>query len=232
MMEDLILSSLFLGFLLGLSHALDADHVVAVGTLAAETESLKRSSILGFCWGVGHTVTLTVIGGLVLSLKWKIPDALAVSMEVMVAAMIVGLGALLLWRARRPLTLHAHTHSHDDSTHTHVHVHVENKEVHGHHHLRNSLVKAFGVGLVHGIAGSAALTITVMATMPSLFLGIIYIVVFGTGTIAGMFLMSTIISMPFIFMAQRAAHWQTRIKVCAGVFAMGFGSTLAWSLLF
>jgi len=231
-MDDLILSSLFLGFLLGLSHALDADHVVAVGTLAAETESLKRSSILGIFWGIGHTVTLTVIGGLILSLKWKIPQVLATSMEVLVAGMIVGLGALLLWRARRPLTFHAHTHSHDDSTHTHVHVHVQNKEAHAHHHLRNSLRKAFGVGLVHGIAGSAALTLTVMATMPSRFLGLLYIVVFGTGTIAGMFVMSTVISMPFIFMAQRAAHWQTRIKVCAGIFAMGFGGTLAWSILF
>ncbi len=226
-----MLSSLFLGFLLGLSHALDADHVVAVGTLAAETESLKRSSILGLCWGIGHTVTLTVIGGLLLSLKWKIPDSLAVSLEVLVAGMIIALGTLLLWRARMPMTLHAHTHSHDDSTHMHVHVHVQDKEIHAHHHLKNSLQKAFGVGLVHGIAGSAALTLTVMATMPSLLLGLAYIVVFGTGTIAGMFVMSTVISMPFIFLAQRAAHWQTRIKVCAGVFAMGFGSILAWSLL-
>ena len=230
-MDDLILSSLFLGFLLGLSHALDADHVVAVGTLAAETESLKRSSILGICWGIGHTVTLLVVGGLVLSLKWQVPETLASSMEVVVAGMIVGLGALLLWRARRPLTLHAHTNSHDDGTHTHVHVHVQNQEIHAHHHLRNSLQKAFGVGLVHGIAGSAALTLTVMATMPSLLLGLVYIVVFGTGTIAGMFVMSTIVSLPFIFLAQRAAHGQTHIKVCAGVFAMGFGGTLAWSLL-
>ncbi|MDT7040887.1 sulfite exporter TauE/SafE family protein [Candidatus Nitronereus thalassa] len=230
-MDDLILSSLFLGFLLGLSHALDADHVVAVGTLAAETESLKRSSLLGICWGIGHTLTLTVIGSLVLSLKWQIPEIVATSMEVLVAGMIVGLGALLLWRARRPLTLHAHTHSHDDSTHTHVHVHVQNQEVHSHHHVRNSLQKAFGVGLVHGIAGSAALTLTVMATMPSIVLGLMYIVVFGTGTILGMFVMSTFISMPFIFLAQRAIHWHMPIKVCAGVFAMGFGSVLAWSLL-
>ena len=153
------------------------------------------------------------------------------SLEVLVAGMIIALGTLLLWRARMPMTLHAHTHSHDDSTHMHVHVHVQDKEIHAHHHLKNSLQKAFGVGLVHGIAGSAALTLTVMATMPSLLLGLAYIVVFGTGTIAGMFVMSTVISMPFIFLAQRAAHWQTRIKVCAGVFAMGFGSILAWSLL-
>jgi ABC-type nickel/cobalt efflux system permease component RcnA len=231
MIDDLILSSLFLGFLLGLSHALDADHVVAVGTLAAETESLKRSSMLGISWGFGHTLTLTVIGSIVLGMKWQISESLATSMEVIVAGMIVGLGGLLLWRARRPLTLHAHTHSHDDNIHTHVHVHVQDQEVHSHHHIRGSLKKAFGVGLVHGVAGSAALTLTVMATMPSLFLGLVYIVVFGTGTIAGMFVMSTVISMPFIFMAQRAAHWQSHIKVCAGVFAMGFGSVLAWSLL-
>lgn len=230
-MEDLILTSLFLGFLLGLSHALDADHVVAVGTLAAETESLKRSSILGLFWGIGHTLTLAVIGAFVLNLKWHIPPAIATSMEVVVAGMIIGLGGLLLWRANQPLSLHTHTHSHDDKTHTHVHVHGQNQEIHTHLHLRNSLRKAFSVGVVHGVAGSAALTLTVMTTMPSPLLGLLYIAIFGAGTIAGMFVMSTLVSVPFILLAQRAAHWHTRIKVCAGVFSMGFGSILAWSLL-
>lgn len=230
-MDDLILTSLFLGFLLGLSHALDADHVVAVGTLAAETESLKRSSILGLFWGMGHTVTLAVLGALVLSFKWQIPATFATITEVLVAGMIIGLGGLLLWRANQPLTLHVHTHSHDDSTHTHVHVHVQDQEVHAHNHFRNSLRTAFGVGVVHGVAGSAALTLAVMTTMPSTLLGLVYIVFFGAGTIGGMFVMSTVVSVPFIVMAQRATHWQPRIKACAGVFAMGFGSILAWSLL-
>ncbi len=91
--------------------------------------------------------------------------------------------------------------------------------------------KAFGVGVVHGVAGSAALTLAVITTMPSTFLGLVYIVFFGAGTIAGMFVMSAVVSVPFIAMAQRTTQWQTRIKTCAGVFAIGFGSTLAWSLL-
>ena len=230
-MDELLFTSLFLGLLLGVSHALDADHMVAVGTLAAETESLKRSSILGVFWGLGHTVMLAFIGGLVLSLKWRISEALATSMEVLVAGMIIGLGALLIWRASQPLTLHIHTHSHDDSTHTHPHVHVKDQVVHEHHHVWSSCRKAFLVGVVHGLAGSAALTLAVMTTMPTTFLGIVYIVVFGAGTIAGMFVMSTVISVPFIFMAQRAPAWQSQIKMCAGVFAIGFGSVLAWSLL-
>ena len=230
-MDDLILTSLLLGFMLGLSHALDADHVVAVGTLAAETESLKRSSILGLFWGMGHTITLAVIGTIVLSMKWRIPETLATSMEVLVAGMIMGLGGLLLWRATKPLTLHTHTHSHDDRTHTHVHVHAHEQDIHAHHHLKNSLQKAFMVGVVHGVAGSAALTLTVMATMPSTLLGLLYIVIFGVGTIAGMFMMSMVVSVPFIVMAQRATHWHTRIKACAGIFAIGFGGVLAWSLL-
>jgi len=230
-MDDLILTSLLLGFMLGLSHALDADHVVAVGTLAAETENLKRSSILGLFWGMGHTVTLAVLGTIVLSLKWHIPPMVATGMEVLVAAMIISLGGLLLWRVQRPLTFHTHTHSHDDKAHTHVHVHVEKHDTHVHQHFKNSLRKAFGVGVVHGVAGSAALTVGVMATMPTTLLGFAYIVVFGSGTIAGMFVMSTVVSVPFILMAQRSTYWQKRVKACAGIFAIGFGSILAWSLL-
>lgn len=231
-MVEFLLTSLFLGLLLGVSHALDADHMVAVGTLAAETESLKRSSLLGVFWGIGHTITLALIGCVILSMKWQIPSSLATSMEVVVACMIVGLGVLLLWRATQPLTLHAHTHSHDESTHTHVHVHVKDQDKHHHHHVWNSCRKAFFVGVVHGLAGSAALTLTVMSAMPSTVLGLIYIVVFGTGTIVGMLVMSTVISVPFYLLAQRATAWHWRLKVCAGVFAVTFGSTLAWSLLF
>ncbi len=230
-MDELLFTSLLLGLLLGVSHALDADHMVAVGTLAAETESLKRSSILGVFWGLGHTAMLALIGGLVLSLKWRISEALATGMEVLVAGMIIGLGALLIWRATQPLTLHTHTHSHDDSTHTHPHVHVKDHVVHEHHHVWSSCRKAFLVGVVHGLAGSAALTLVVMTTMPTTFLGIVYLVVFGAGTIAGMFVMSTVISVPFILMSQRTTAWQSQIKMCAGVFAIGFGSVLAWSLL-
>jgi len=230
-LDDFLLTSLFLGLLLGISHALDADHMVAVGTLAAETESLRRSSVLGVFWGIGHTTTLALIGGVILGMKWQISPSLATSMEVAVAAMIVCLGVLLLWRATQPLLLHAHTHSHDERIHTHIHVHVKDQDRHHHHHLWNSCRKALCVGVVHGLAGSAALTLTVMSSMPSTALGFMYILLFGAGTIVGMFVMSTVISVPFYLLAQRATVWHWRLKICAGVFAVTFGSTLAWSLL-
>ena len=130
MIETLPFTALFLGFLLGLAHAFDPDHVVAVGTLAADSENLRQSSWLGVCWGLGHTVTLTVVGGMVLILKWTIPVQVAMRLEGLVGMMIVLLGANIVWNVSRGWTVHAHTHSHDGSTHSHLHLHAHQEESH------------------------------------------------------------------------------------------------------
>ena len=229
-MEDLVLTSLWLGFALGLTHALDPDHLVAVGTMAVESESIRRSSALGIFWGMGHTMALALIGGVVLTLKWTIPEFLATGMEAIIAMMIIFLGGSLVWHAAQSLTVHSHAHTHGDTQHSHFHTHPRGQEIH-HSHFFGSGHKAFAVGMVHGIAGSAVLTLAVMTTMPSTLLGLFYILVFGVGSIGGMLFMSSVMSLPFVLTSGWIRPWQTRLKDFAGFFAMAFGGYLAWSLL-
>ncbi|MGB0910638.1 MAG: urease accessory protein UreH [Nitrospirales bacterium] len=226
-MDHLLLTSLLLGLALGIAHALDPDHLVAVGTLAAESKNLRRSAILGVIWGVGHTCALGIVGAFVLSFKWTIPEHLATGMEAAVGCMILLLGLHLLWRCWQPWTIHVHEHRHDGTTHSHVHLHGDDQDAHR-HHIFGSRVKALTVGFIHGIAGSAALSLAVMTTMPSLVVGLAYIAVFGLGSIGGMLLMSTLISLPFVFVP---GTWHHNMKVSAALLAIGFGGYFTWSLL-
>ena len=229
-MDNLVVTSLVLGLMLGLTHALDPDHLVAVGTLAAESKSFWQSSILGGIWGIGHTTALAVIGGGVLSLKWTIPDGLATGMEAIVGIMIVFLGVQLLWRSTQKITVHVHDHSHDGSIHSHLHLHGKETTEHQHHSI-NTWTKAFGVGVVHGMAGSAALTLAVMATMPTVFWGLVYIVIFGLGSIGSMVLMSMLLSMPFVLGPRWWGAWEDKVKIGTGLLAVGFGGYFTWGLL-
>jgi len=229
-MDDLVVTSLVLGLMLGVTHALDPDHLVAVGTLAAESKSFWQSSILGGIWGLGHTTALAVIGGGVLSLKWTIPNGFANGMEIMVGIMIVALGVQLLWRSTQEVTVHAHDHSHDGSIHFHLHFHGKDSSQHQHPSIR-TWPKAFGVGVVHGMAGSAALTLAVMATMPSVLWGLLYIVMFGLGSIGSMVVMSLLLSMPFVLGVRWWAAWQDKVKIGIGLLAVGFGGYFTWGLL-
>jgi len=226
-MENLIATSLVLGCTLGVAHACDPDHLVAVGTLTAESKNARQASVLGMIWGVGHTIALALIGGLVLNMKWTVPDQFSIAMEAIVGLMIVILGANLFWRSFQTLTIHSHHHSHDGTTHAHVHIHGPDMRTH-HHHGGGSKIKILGVGLAHGLAGSAALSLTVMSTSPSTLLGIMYIVVFGLGSIGGMLVMSTLLSIPFVYVTHALPH---QVKCGAGLLAIGFGGYLTWSLL-
>ena len=230
MIETLPFTALFLGFLLGLAHAFDPDHVVAVGTLAADSENLRQSSWLGVCWGLGHTVTLTVVGGMVLILKWTIPVQVAMRLEGLVGMMIVLLGANIVWNVSRGWTVHAHTHSHDGSTHSHLHLHAHQEE--SHRHQKNwSAQKACGVGMVHGVAGSAALSMTVLSAMPSTGVGLIYILLFGAGSMGGMALMSAAMGVPFVWGSSKWKQWIQPLKAVVGVLAIVFGSYLTYTVL-
>ncbi|MCZ6799216.1 MAG: urease accessory protein UreH [Nitrospirae bacterium] len=230
MIETLPFTALFLGFLLGLAHAFDPDHVVAVGTLAADSENLRQSSWLGVCWGLGHTVTLTVVGGMVLILKWTIPVQVAMRLEGLVGMMIVLLGANIVWNVSRGWTVHAHTHSHDGSTHSHLHLHAHQEESHR-HHKNWSAKKACGVGMVHGVAGSAALSMTVLSAMPSTGVGLIYILLFGAGSMGGMALMSAAMGVPFVWGSSKWKQWIQPLKAVVGVLAIVFGSYLTYTVL-
>ena len=230
MADSHIFSLLSLGFLLGLKHALDADHVAAILTIATENRTFWRSSLIGFCWGVGHTVILLVVGTAVLLFKLTIPSAWAKLFEVAVGVMLVGLGlsvAFALWRER--VHLHAHRHEHGEQ-HRHLHSHSRGAH-HDHLHRFRLEYKSLAVGMVHGLAGSAALLLLVLAAVPSLGVGLVYILVFGAGSILGMVFLATAMSIPFAMSAERTARVHQTLRAAAALFSIVLGSTILFELL-
>lgn len=219
------------GFLQGLRHALDADHVVAVSTIVSEHKNILRASLIGTFWGLGHTVSLAVVGALILLLRPTIPEHLLPYLEMPVALMLVGLGAGAIWRAARDSgwKVHTHTHQHDHSEHRHIHVHSNLGHEHRHHLIRLGR-RPFLVGVVHGLAGSAVVTLAVVAAIPSVTLGFIWLLVFGIGTIGGMLLMSAAISLPFVLTARRFSAINGAIRLLAGVFSIALGLLVAWEI--
>ena len=224
------LSFLLLGFLLGVKHALDADHVVAVSTIATENRSLKGSCAIGFCWGVGHTAVLLVAGLAVLGFHLAIPHDVARLFEAGVGVMLIGLGLSVGWTLLRE-RLHVHAHTHDDGTgHLHVHSHCGGP---GHAHLHRFRLeyKSLAVGMVHGLAGSAALLLLVLSTVRSLTDGMLYILVFGAGSIAGMVLLGAVLSVPFAVTPQRLVRTHLVLRALAGLASVGLGGSMLYEFL-
>jgi high-affinity nickel permease len=209
-----LLSILGLGLLLGLKHALDADHVVAVSTITSQTKSLKKAARIGAFWGLGHTTTLLAAGTIVLALGVTIPRRIGLGFEFIVGIMLVVLGVRVLVRMKRD-RLHIHRHEHGGDTHTHLHAHASTP-THQHSHM------SFAVGMVHGLAGSAALMLLVLATVRSLPLGILYILIFGVGTMVGMAVVTALISLPFIA-AGRMQRMHTGLTLAAGLASIAIG---------
>jgi ABC-type nickel/cobalt efflux system permease component RcnA len=224
MFDGMIITALAVGFFLGLRHALDPDHIVAVSTIVSECKSLRRSSLVGTFWGLGHTFSLLLVGLAVIALKVNLTERVAVWMEFAVAVMLVGLGIKAVVTALRGWRLHLHKHEHGGRPHVHLHLHKPGEaETHQHRHLIGLGTKPFLVGMVHGLAGSAALMILVVATIPSAVAGLIYVAVFGVGSVGGMLLMSSIISLPFLLTARRLSVLGNVLQVSVGVFSVGFG---------
>jgi len=220
---------LLLGFALGLKHALDPDHMVAVSTIVSESKSIARSSLVGTFWGLGHTMSLLLAGIAVIAFRIRIPERMALWMEFAVALMLVILGAKALLKPLRGWNVHIHRHSHDGSSHIHLHLHRPGEEgAHHHRHLIGFGARPFFVGMVHGMAGSAALMILVLATIPSALAGLLYIAVFGLGSVGGMLIMSSLISMPFVLTRKRFRLLSEGLQVTVGLFSLSFGLFLAW----
>ena len=230
-MDSTVAAALFLGFVLGLRHALDPDHLVAVSTIVSEHKSLLRSSLVGTFWGLGHSASLIGVGLLIILLRVSIPDHVLPWMEAPVAVMLIFLGISTIRRAlrERGVEIHTHVHAHGDQPHAHVHIHVGEKHDHMHRMFKLGR-RPFAVGLVHGFAGSAALTLLVLTRIPSVALGLVYMVVFGIGSIGGMLIMSAMISVPFVLTAKRFAAVNGGIRLCAGLFSILFGLMIAWDL--
>jgi ABC-type nickel/cobalt efflux system permease component RcnA len=203
-MNETILAVLGLGFVLGLRHAMEPDHLVAVSTIVSRNNSIAHSSLAGTLWGLGHTASLFVCGGMVLALKLTISEDFMTWAEGGVAVMLVILGFNSLRRLARPAA-------------------------HDHHHEFTIRKRSFLIGMVHGLAGSGALTVLVLATVPSIVGGLIYILLFGLGSIGGMLLLSSLISIPFVMSSRRYRVFNRGLQLVAGLMSIALG--LFWRSL-
>jgi ABC-type nickel/cobalt efflux system permease component RcnA len=229
-----VFALLGLGLVFGLKHATDVDHVVAVSAIVSEQRSLLRSALIGGLWGVGHTASLIIVGIVVLLLRIAIPEHVASWFEFGVAVMLIGLGATALVRAlRRRGDVHVHQHSHDGVSHVHLHFHEHGTEHAGltpshSHAVARVGFKPFLVGAIHGLAGSAALTLLVLTQINSVALGLLYLAVFGFGSIVGMLLMSGLIGLPFALTVRRVSGVHDGLQTIAGAVSLTFGLWYAY----
>ena len=232
-----IFALLGIGLVFGLKHATEVDHVIAISTIVSRHKNVFRSAVVGALWGAGHTASLLVVGAIVLLLRVAIPERVSGWLEFGVAFMIIGLGISALWRSSRTNSeVHIHQHDHGGLQHTHVHFHEEeNKHVpasHSHHSHAVSRVglKPVLVGMMHGLAGSGALTLLVLTQISSTWLGLLYMATFGFGSIVGMLLMSGLIGLPFAFASEKLTHLNQGLQTLAALLSICFGIWYAYKV--
>jgi hypothetical protein len=216
-----ILTVLGLGFVLGLRHALDTDHVAAVSVVLARRPSVRASGLIGFSWGLGHTLVLLLIGAVVLSLRVEIPRSMALAAEFGVGMMLIVLGSSVAIKLSRE-RWHFHPHEHDGERHFHIHSHHLNSDHHHPHWLRDS-IQPLCIGMVHGLAGSAALLLVVLSTSKSITTGLLYIAIFGVGSILGMILIGLAISVPVLWSLSVGRHVFLAVQGLASLGSIGLG---------
>ena len=248
-----LLAILALGFMLGMRHATDPDHVVAVTTIVAGHRNVRSAAMIGAAWGIGHTLTILLVGSGIILFKWVIPPRLGLGMELAVPIMLILLGLANLagtvrWLRRqrsaaKATHVHSHAHSHGDYVHTHPHGHTP--ETHPHDDDATPLaridqqlagvtgyrlVRPLVVGIVHGLAGSAAVALLVLATIQTPLWSVLYLLIFGIGTIAGMMVITAAISVPFALSGGQFLRLQRSLRVASGLISLAFGLVVAYQI--
>jgi ABC-type nickel/cobalt efflux system permease component RcnA len=213
------------GFLLGLKHAMEADHLAAVSTIVSERRSLWSGALVGAMWGLGHTASLVAAGVLALVLHYRIGEGVERWLEFAVGVMLVLIGANVLRKLLTGGRVHLHIHQHGGHEHAHVHMHDPHKP--DIHHGRRFRPRPLLVGMVHGLAGSAALMLMMIPTIESPSLGLLYVLVFGVGSIGGMMLMSFVVGLPFHFTALRFTRMNWLLQGGAGSLSIILGLWIA-----
>ena len=251
------LSIIAVGFFLGMRHGTDPDHVIAVTTIVTRQRQLTRAALTGAFWGMGHTVTIFVVGALIILFNVVIPTRIGLSMEFSVALMLIVLGIMNVAAFMRSASaistgastdseaLHVHPHAHGDYVHTHAHGH--SPETHSHRSDSTPLalldrvfnkvalyrpVRPFVIGVVHGLAGSAAVALLVLAAIPNPRWAVVYLLVFGAGTVAGMMLITMSIASAFTFMGKGGQKFSHRLGLVSGLLSLAFGILLVYQIGF
>jgi len=229
MLETNLLTFLGVGFVLGLRHALDADHLAAVSTVLAERPSVRASGLVGLWWGLGHTLTLMLVGAAVLVSGVQVPEPLAVLAECGVGLLLVFLGgalALKLYRER----WHVHSHLHDGEPHVHLHSH-QRQDDHGHAHWSARSLRPLLIGMAHGIAGSAALMLVILSNTSGIGQGLLYIAVFGLGSILGMVAIGVTLSLPVLWSLAAGRRAFVAVQGLASLGSVGLGLWMLYTLV-
>ena len=254
---------LVVGFFLGMRHATDPDHVVAVSTFVSREKSVARAGWIGVLWGIGHTITILIVGAAIILFGFVIPPRLGLALEFSVALMLILLGVLNLTGAMRWISQklspahpappagsaaeHSHVHFHGAHLHVHSHSHAQDAEHHAPHHAAEVdpphwMAQPFAklgwfhslrpllVGLVHGLAGSAAVALLVLGTIRSPRWAIFYLLLFGVGTIVGMMLMTLAFAVPVAFAGNRFAWLSRGMVTGTGILSLAFGLVVAYQI--
>lgn len=249
-----LLTVIALGFVLGMRHATDPDHVIAVTTIVSRQREGIRAAYTGIAWGIGHTLTIMAVGAPIIFLNLVIPPRVGLGMELMVALMLILLGLANQAALVRPFlrmtasrdesrVVHAHVHSHGDYVHSHSHAHEP--EIHPHRAEETPLarldrglgqsgvyrfLRPLVVGVIHGLAGSAAATLLVLAVIPDPTWALGYLLVFGMGTIAGMMLITISLATTFQYAATKHAGLAAQLKFASGLISVVFGLVLVYQI--
>jgi high-affinity nickel permease len=251
------LAILAIGFVLGMRHATDPDHVIAVSTIVSRERSFLKAGFIGILWGLGHTLTILVVGAAIILFGLAIPVRAGLAMEFCVGLVLILLGVLNLTGAMRWMSAkfspahppvigeHAHIHEHDAKLHFHWHQHAPASE----HHDESLappkwLDRTFGglglyqalrpllVGIVHGLAGSAAVALLVLSTIREPTWAVLYLLVFGVGTIAGMTMITSIIVLPLSMAGNRFAWLSRGLVTGSGIVSLAFGVFICYRIGF
>jgi len=223
-----------LGLLLGMQHALEADHIAAVSSIAARRSDVADIVKHGLTWGLGHTVTLFAFAGVAIVLGHAIPETLSRPLETAVGVMLMGLGGHVLWRLRND-RVHFHRHRHDDGTvHVHGHSHAGETAPHGvasHSHSHRFRWRTLLVGLMHGMAGSAALLVLAVSQAPTPAVGLAYVALFGLGSMIGMGALSVAIAVPLAISARWLTLANRALQGAVGVVTIAIGLNIIVSTM-
>jgi high-affinity nickel-transport protein len=229
-----LLAILALGFFLGMRHATDSDHIVAMTTIVSREKSIRAASLVGALWGVGHTLTILLVGGAIVLFGIVFPPRVGLTMELSVAIMLVVLGAMNVAGFRQEMKKlqdappNGSSSAHDEhDPHRHSPLGIVAR-VGGYSAAQRSVI----IGTVHGLAGSAAVALLVLTTIRDSRWALLYLFLFGIGTIAGMMLITSALAVPLIHTARRFPNWNRHIGWVTGLLSVAFGLLLVYQIGF